>query len=201
MANADVNRLMDNLRVRLPGAVDTALQMELFNALNEFFMGSNIWRENIEIYVVPSVTNYDLTPSGRAKVVRLMSVEDNNKFPVNASIDLITQELALPFTPSNAGTYVAQVALSVDDPTNSEGYPLFPAWVLNVYQTDIIDGVLSRMMSQPAKPYSNTQLAIYHERRFTSAIAMARAEAQRKYVYGGQVWRFPQQFNRRKTYR
>lgn len=201
MANADVNRLMDNLRVRLPGAVDTALQMELFNALTEFFMGSNIWRENIEIYVVPDVTNYDLTPMGNAKVVRLMSVEDNNKFPVSASIDLITQELALAQAPANAATYVAQVALSVDDPVDKEGYPQFPAWVLSVYQSDIIDGVLARMMSQPAKPYSNTQLAIYHERRFASAIAMARAEAQRRYVYGGQTWRFPQSFNRRKTYR
>lgn len=201
MASADVNRLMDNLRVRLPGAVDSALQMELFNTLNEFFVGSNIWRENLEIYISAGVTNYDLTPSGRAKVIRLMSVEDNNKFPVNAWIDLETQGLMLAQSPSSSATYIAQVSLSVDDPTTTEGYPQFPDWVLNVYQTDIIDGVLARMMSQPAKPYSNTQLAIYHERRFSSAVAMARAEAQRKYVYGGQVWRFPQQFNRRKTYR
>lgn len=201
MASADVNRLMDNLRVRLPGAIDDALRLELFNVLNEFFLGSNIWREDIEIPVSAGTTNYDLTPSGNAKVIRLMSVMDSSKFPVSASIDPITRELALAQTPSSSANYIAQVALSVDDPINSEGYPQFPAWVLNLYQPSLIDGVLARMMSQPAKPYSNTQLAIYHERRFVNSIALARAEANRRYVYGGQVWRFPQQFNRRKTYR
>lgn len=192
---------MDNLRIRLPGAIDDALRMELFNTLNEFFMGSNVWREDLEVSVSAGTKNYDLTPSGSARVVRLMGTKDDNGFPINAFVDLITQELVLPETPSTSGTYTAQVALSVDDPTNSEGYPQFPPWVVNIYQSDIIDGVLARMMSQPAKPYSNSQMAILHSRRFANAVALARAEANRRYVYGGQTWRFPQQFNRRKTYR
>lgn len=201
MASLDLNRIMDNLRVRLPGAVDSVLQLELFNTLNEFCCGSNIWREKIDVPITAGVKIYDLTPSGNSKVVRLMSLVDGNDFPVSAAIDTIDFTLELFDTPNTSSTFYATVALTVDDPVNTEGYPNFPSWILATYQVDIEDGVLARMMSQPAKPYSNTQLALFHQRRFTSATAVARAEAQRRYTYGGQVWRFPQSFNRRKAYR
>lgn len=201
MASSDINRIMDNLRIRLPGAIDSAIQTELFNTLNEFFQGSNAWQEEIELSITPGTTRYDLAPSTNARVIRLVSIRDSNEFPVRAAIDIKTDELELFETPTQTTSYFAIVTLTVKDPTNTEGYPVFPAWIVGVYQPTIIDGVLARMMSQPAKPYSNTQLAIYHERRFTSAIAIARAEAQRRYLYGGQVWKFPQSFNRRKTYR
>lgn len=201
MASLDVNRLMDSLRIRLPGAIDDTIRLELFAALNEFFQGSNIWREDIDIAVSAGVDRYDLFPTDRAKVVRLMGIVDDNELPTQAVFDLITTELVLAQKPSKAGTYTAQVSLTVDDPVNSEGYPAFPAWVLALYQNEIIDGVLARMMSQPAKPYSNLQLASFHNKKFTGAIADARIEAQRRYVFGAQSWRFPQTFNRYKARR
>lgn len=201
MASLDLNRIMDNLRVRLPGAVDDVIRLELFNVLNEFCRGSNIWRETIDVPISAGVTVYDLTPSGNSKIVRLINVLDGNDFPVTAAIDITDYTLELFDTPNTSSTFYATVALTVDDPVNAEGYANFPSWILALYQTDIEDGVLARMMSQPAKPYSNTQLALFHQRRFTSATAVARAEAQRRYTYGGQVWRFPQSFNRRKAYR
>lgn len=201
MASTDINRLIDNLRVQLPGATDVAIKFEVFNALNDFFQGSNVWREDIAVTVTSGVTSYDLVPSGPAKIVQLMSVFDANQFPVNAQIDLISGELLLQQTPSSDTTCTAQVALTVNDPIDREGYPVFPMWVLNIYMNGIVSGVLARMMGQPAKPYSNTQLAIYHNRNFNIAIANARVEANRGFTYGSQKWRFPQQFNRRKTYR
>lgn len=201
MASTDINRLLDNLRVQLPGATDAAIKFEIYNALNDFFQGSNIWREDIEVAVTSGVTSYDLIPSGPAKIVQLMSLTDANEFQVGGQFDLITEALVLAQTPSSNGTYVAQVALTVNDPIDREGFPVFPMWVLNLYMNGIISGVLARMMGQPAKPYSNTQLAIYHNRNFSIAIANARVEANRGFTYGSQKWRFPQQFNRRKTYR
>lgn len=201
MASTDINRLIDNLRVQLPGATDAAIKFEIFNALNDFFQGSNIWREDIEVPVTSGVTSYDLLPSGPAKVVQLMSVRDANNLAVGAQLDLLSDALVLFETPSANTTFTAQVALTVNDPIDREGYPVFPMWVLNLYMNGIVSGVLARMMSQPAKPYSNTQLAIYHNRNFNIAIANARVEANRGFTYGSQKWRFPQQFNRRKTYR
>lgn len=201
MAHTEMTRLMNNLRISLPGAIDDAIRIEVFNALNDFFQGTNIWRENIEFEVTSGVTNYELTPSGPANLVRLMAVEDNNSLPVNATLDLISGELVLAYAPNQTATYTAQVALTVNDPLDREDYPVFPAWVLNLYINDITSGVLSRMMAQPAKPYSNAQLAAYHARNFQSAIANARAEANRNFTYGAQRWRFPQTFNRNKSRR
>jgi hypothetical protein len=74
-------------------------------------------------------------------------------------------------------------------------------WVLNLYMNDVINGVLGRMMGQTAKPYSNAQLSVLHARKFSSAIAFARQEANRRNIYRGQVWRYPQGFNRYKSIR
>lgn len=201
MAGLELNRLVDNLRVNLPGATDAAIRLELFNALNDFFQGSNAWREDIPLQVTSGVTSYDITPTGPAKVVQLMGVVDANKFPVNAQIGLISGQLELNETPSTSAVYTAQVVLTVADPIDREGYPVFPIWVLSFYNNGIMSGVLARMMAQPAKPYSNAQMALYHQRVFASTIANARVEANRGFTYGSQRWRFPQQFNRRKTYR
>jgi hypothetical protein len=201
MAGADLNRIMDNLRVSLPGAIDATIQMELFNVLDDFFQGTNIWREDIELSITPATTSYDLSPSTNARVVRVIGVRDSNDRQIKAAIDLKTDELELAEAPSSATSYFAEVSLTIKDPVNSEGFPVIPPWIIGLYKNTIIDGVLGRMMAQPAKPYSNTSLAAFHERRFTSGVSVARVEAQRRYVFGGQVWRFPQQFNRRKTYR
>lgn len=201
MANADITRLMTNLRIRLPGAIDDAIKFEVYNALNDFFQGSNIWREDIPVPITSGVKEYALTPTGAANIVRLINVVDNNSIPVDAWLDLETGDLVLGMTPSTDTTYTAQVVLTVNEPLDREDYPVFPTWVLNLYMNDITDGVLGRMMSQPAKPFSNAQLAAYHARSFQSAIANARAEANRNYAYSSQRWRFPQTFNRYKARR
>jgi hypothetical protein len=200
MATLDVNRLMDNLRVRLPGAVDDALRMEIFNALNDFFQDTNIWFEDIEFETIAGEKNYNLFATSPSAIVRLINVTDNRGFVVGAYMDT-PGELQLANEPINAQTYVARVTLTINDPLDREGNPVFPMWVLNKYQNDIVDGVLGRMMAQPAKPYSNSQLAVLHARKFSSAIAFARQEANRRNVYRGQRWAFPQSFSRLKTIR
>lgn len=194
MASADISRLMSNLRIHLPGAVDGSIKLELYNALNKFFQGSNSWREDIEVDVTSGVQNYDLIPSGPCAIVRLMGVVDGNQNPVAATLDVETRELVFTDPISSSSTYTAQVALTIAEPLDREGYPVFPDWLLNLYSTEIISGVLSRMLMQPAKPYSNLPLSEFHGATFRSAIAKARSRANRKYTYRAQAWNFPRQF-------
>jgi hypothetical protein len=49
---------MDHARIRLPGALDAAIQMELFAVLNEFFQKSNIWYEDIQFQAQPTSDTY-----------------------------------------------------------------------------------------------------------------------------------------------
>lgn len=196
--SADLNRLMDNLRIRLPGAVDGVIQTELFAVLDDFFARSNAWTEDIEFDVTAGETDYTITPTGVALINRLMGVVDQNELPV--AVTMATPgEIKLVYEPTVAGTYTAQVALTVTDPVTRDGYPIMPDWVMNKYGNDILDGVLGRMMSQIAKPYTNERMAIYHMRRFSGAVSQAKVEAQHRNVYRGQNWRFPQTFARRKA--
>jgi hypothetical protein len=107
-------------------------------------------------------------------------------------------EIILVMSPNVADTFTARCALTVTDPTTRDGYPDCPAWIINKYGNDLLDGVLGRMMGQQSKPYSKPQLAQYHLRRFMGAISQAKVEAQHQNVYRGQSWRYPQSFSRRR---
>lgn len=201
MANADMNRLMNNARIRLPGALDATIQLELFTVLDEFFQTSNIWTEDLTFNAVPTeatyledpdALTYEIVPTNGV-INRLVGVVDSKGFGQNATM-AIPGYVVLTYSPNTADTYTARVALTVTDPTTRDGYPEFPDWILNKYSTGILDGVVGRMMSQLAKPYSSPSVALYHLKKFKQTMSQAKVETQHKNVYGGQSWRFPQTF-------
>jgi hypothetical protein len=204
MPSTAVNRLLDLAKVRLPGVLNDALTQELFHLLNDFFMGTNIWRETLDVSVTsttssylqdPDAYTYDLISEEGGEVFRLMGLVNASGIPVDASMR-VPGEIVLKYSPNAAETYKAGVAVTVKDPVDSDGIPQFPEWVLKKYDNAILDGLLGRMMTQAAKPYSNPNLAMAHLRKYTQAKAAARVESARQNVYTGQTWRFPQTFNR-----
>lgn len=202
--SADITRLMNDMRLRLPGALDNVIQQEMFAAINEFFQESNVWRQDVPFSTVAGTDTYPITPTGVAAINRLMWVYDttnwnNNNGTASAyNCPAVAATMATPGTivldvaPSTVRSLVATVGLTLADPADSNNYPQFPTWIMSKYRSDFFDGVLGRMMSQPAKPYSNQQLAVYHLRRWRGAISKARVETRRKNSYGLQAWRFPQ---------
>lgn len=186
-----LDRIMRGARMRLPGALDDAIKEELFLVLDEFLQRSTIWQEDVTFKVTSADTEYVVVPSA-GTIIRLLQVINSDDTPVRATM----QE---PFTvvlreEPNADTFTAKVALTVVDPTTKDGNPEVPEWILTKYHGAILDGVIGRMMSQPAKPYTTERHAVYHTRRFRNGTASATAEAKRKNVHGGQAWAFPQQF-------
>lgn len=196
----DILRLMNSARVRLVGATDEALQLELFNVMDDFFKGSNVWCEDIDIQIPgldPAGTIYQLTPVSPSLIDKLawvFEVPPSSSISRGAQIgaDMSTPgELTLRLQPSSAKVYRVTVILTVQDPTTRAGYVTFPAWVLAKYRAVILDGLLGRMFSQPSKPWTNTQLSVFHMRKFTSKVASARVEWTRNNNYRQQAWRFP----------
>lgn len=193
-------RLIKNALVSLPGSLDSVIRLELFNVLDTFFRDSSIWQEDATFSVVlndPVGTIYYIEPESVATIVRLIAVQNEAAIPQKAMMAL-PGEVTLVSPPGQDATYTATVALSVIDPVGGDGYPEFPAWILEKYSVGILDGVLGRMMAQPAKPYTNAQLALGHMRAFRSTVAVAGTEATHRNVHNAQAWMYPRQFRTRR---
>ena len=191
--SADIIRLITNAQIQLPGAISGALQQELFSVADLFFKTSNVWTEDIPFNVPandPANTIYQVTASGNVLIDKLIQVTDYNGIPVTAFMST-PGEITLRTQPNAPAAYIAKVGLTVADPVQRDGYVSMPDWVLNKYRDVFLEGLIGRMQAQPNKPYSNTQLSVYHLRKFTSGMSAARIEAQRNNVFRAQAWRFP----------
>ena len=194
MSNADVLRLVTNAQIRLPGATGGTVQQELFMVADEFFKESNVWREDIEFSVPandPPGTVYEVTPTGNVVIDKLMWMRNSDGGGRIFGQMSVPGEITLATYPSSPARYIATVALTVSDPTQRDGYVNFPDWVLSKYRGVLLNGLLGKMMSQPAKPYTNTQLSVYYIKLFNSGKSAARVEAQRGNLFRAQAWKFP----------
>lgn len=96
-----IDRLMQTLRVQIPGATDAMLQLEAFNTIDEFFRRTSAWRHESEIQLATDVTEYDMSLPVDAAFVRMLGVTLNGApvAPVGAqgtiqsSFGIITPEL------------------------------------------------------------------------------------------------------------
>ena len=205
MATATVNRLFDSAKIRLPGALDAALLLELFVIAEEFLRETSAWKELIPFvatpgndpYIIDSAAyTFPLTLPTGTKCESLLGVYDADEKPHVASMP-VPGQVILDVLPDADTTLYAYVTLNVKDPAGIDGLSVMPDWVMERHWPALLDGVLSRMMSQMGKPYTSVQAGAYHARRYNGRKAQARVEALRSNVYGAQAWSFPQSFNRR----
>jgi hypothetical protein len=190
MSHTEIERLVKNVTIHVPGALEAVLKLELFNVLDEFFRDSLIWKEEVDFETEVDETFYYAVNSDPGTIISLVGVANENDAPVAATMQ-VPGEITLGTAPSVVETLTATVVLTTVDPVDGDGWPQMPEWILSKYRQGIAAGLLGRLMSQPAKPYTNERLSIYHYRRFRGAVALARAEAEHKNLHDGQAWRFP----------
>ncbi len=185
-------RILNGCRVHLPGAIDPAIKYELFNVVDDLCRDARLWREEIEVTVTSGDKIYTVTPTDGV-IVGLMMVTNSGLTPVAGTMSVPgTLELALDPPDDD---YIVTVALApLSSEVDADEFPVIDNWIWQKHYQCLIDGTVSRMMAQVAKPFSNERLAIFHGRRFRNAIAVARTEALRSNTYGGQNWRFPRAF-------
>jgi hypothetical protein len=190
--NPEWNRLLDQARVKLPGASDAGIKGELFDVFNEFFSVSSAWLEDITVSVFATQTTYDLVPAFDGQIIRLLGVVDARNIPQVAALpDFSTLVIRAPSTAQN---YTVTVAKNVTLPNDKKDLPIVPDWVLSVYGTVILDGLLGRMMLQQSKSYSNESLGTYHLKKFNSGVNGARVATLKRNSMNDQAWGFPQGF-------
>lgn len=207
LATMDVTYVLNECRIKLPGASDTGIQQELWGAIKEFLQDSNSWIEHQQLLVTAGLNEYSVAPREGGQIVRLVGVIDGNRVPVKASMPTlgviqvfqritISSVVVAPTDHTTAANHpwCFSIVKNIAFPQTKDALPIAPEFVLKVYSQGIIDGVLGRMMMQQAKSYTNIQLGTYHMKRFRDAIGIARNDVWNQNLQGGQRWSFPQQF-------
>lgn len=195
MGTADLNRIYDNATVALPGSLLGAIQMELFNVLDDFCRYTNVWQEWIDFSVNPSTTavngSIDIVCT-TGQIVRLLATVDANR-KIKAADMLIPGTLRMREIPGSTETWTAIVSKSVENKVSTaKNVPDAPDWLLPQYRDAIFHGLLGKMMVHPAKPYTNAQMGSVHLRKFSQLMNQARTEVSHKNLYGANTWSFPQ---------
>jgi hypothetical protein len=168
------------------------LTAELYEVLKEFFTDSNSWREDILFDAEADVKSYAITPFEGGKIIRLMGVWGDNNSPWAAFMnDFGTVVLLNAPSQTPSAPWMARVVKTIGVPVDKEGKPDAPEWVLSVYSTHILDGLLGRLMAMPGKAWTNPTQSVYHLKRFRAGIQLARTNASRANLVGAQEWAYP----------
>lgn len=219
----DLNYLLNQARVKLPGSSDAGIKHELYETLHEFFDTTNAWKQDVQIQVQPLIQAYNVSV-GSGQIIRLFTVLDQNLIqqpavlmapslpgppggstagplsintPPNPSTmaDFMTLTLQLQY--SNPQIFAVSLITNVTLPNDNSGIPDMPDWTLAKFGRVILDGLLGKMMAQPSKSYTQDTLSQYHLRRFRDGMAMVRVAMIRSNSVGSQNWVYPQQFRTR----
>jgi len=194
--NPLIDRVMDQIRVKMPGALDGVTQMELWNTLDDFLVRTNVWTGETEVKLKVGKLEADLdSPTAGASIWRLMAVknEDGTNYPIKAWIST-PGTITFASGVSEPKTIVATVALTVGDPGKRQVYPDVPDWIWGDYYDVIIDGTIGRLFGHPAKPYSNPQMALFHLKQYSAGCDQAKWMVNRGRRMEGQRWMFPQSY-------
>lgn len=176
-------RLLDNLRIALPGALDGTIQQELFNTVDELCRTANAHRAPFAITTVVGQSIYPVVVSGFVTLTVMYASDPGIVFDRDDG----TATLASP--PEDVRTIALELSLGPD--TLELPADWLPDTVWERQYQALLHGVLGRMMGQIAKPYSDRITGAYHARRFRNLMAMARHDANTGGAPGAQRWRYP----------
>jgi hypothetical protein len=189
ISDNDLKQLLTATNLLLPGASDSGIKVELYEVLTEFFKESSCWTEQVDFSTIADVTDYTLAAVNGGQIIRLAGIVDSNNFPVPAFM-ASPPVISLRDTPNTVQTFTATVIENVKLPSSGL-VPDAPDWLLPKYHNTIRDGLLSRMMMQPEKSYTDLKRATYYDIRFRNGMSTARVDALQRNTMGAQAWRFP----------
>lgn len=236
MADIDLmDRILATARLRLPGAIESAVRLELFNAIDEFLKETSAWRHTETVPLIAGMDQFPIFPPAGSALVRVMAAFHNG-IPLLASGGSSTSiqlrgnilgtapppDFDTTFEPditnSPGGIFAFSIyfpqyitidvpasddaarfpiktdlalTLDVDNLQDDPGSWVLPEYMFSTYHDAFLAGLLSKMMQQSAKPYSNPPMAMYNERLFRKLKSRAKQEAIRGFVFNRPHWSFP----------
>lgn len=186
------DRLMDTARPHMPGAIDQAIKQELFHVCKDFFNRTNSWMDHFE-YVLPAGQNsYTVTPvTGRCNRLMQVNTVADRRGILNAYMLLRTPTVVVPWFASADTGLIATIAMLPNDPLDAGSFPIVPVQLVEKYTDELMSGLLARMMMQPSKPYTNLQLARYHQSVFIGGSSRVKNDVMTASTMDSTRWYFP----------
>ena len=188
---ASIQRIIDRARFELPGATDATINLALFDAFDEWCRRTDANRKDINVALTAGTTVYSIVQANQ-DVLRVWDMKHNNSI-VDADVDVIAGTITLRQSPTAADAatpLVVTISMSpkagVDDP---DDWMVESLWARHA--TVMIDGIIAKMASQIAKPYSNQTKAVFHGRRFHNGVAASKYQSGVNYLSEGRAWNFP----------
>lgn len=211
--------ILDGLRSQLPGADDGIILYTLRDCLRDLCRYGRVWR--IE-RTIPAIRNLGVlrtgTVSGFGELVWLEAVTFNGvplgyrhlqlcrdqpkpgspawyafEAPDKIYVNPILQE------PEPGDQFCVHAALQPrlgDEPAKAVGY--VPVHVLDRFAEQLKEGVMGRMLAMPAKPWSNTKLAVAYLNAWSGHRSKARVESRTDFGANPRPqWRYPNAAARR----
>jgi hypothetical protein len=206
---ANLNIWLQDVTPWCPGVHRSVFKRQLILAVREFFEQSWAWRAEIgPITLVTNQQTYMLSPfNSTTDVVGVIwaAVNGSPIQPLTAAPP--PSQNGQPFADTPGGYWLPRPDIIAVYPIpNITSVPqnltvncalrpkMSVTQVPKICVTDfyeaILNGVLYRLLNQPAKPYSNPQLAAYFETRFRKDIGVYAGKAKKGFA-GGASWQFP----------
>ena len=186
------NRFMDNMRVKLPGALDGAIHLELFNTLDDICRTVDLYLTPVDLPLTVGVQSYIVVPPTGAVPITFYAIA-HETFDVRllrASPQDATVTFPGPVDAETAATPLVVKMTFAPDPVAAASQWLPEVFWRRAYDP-ILHGTLYRMMAQPAKPYSNPQIAVAHARASRHGKSRIKRDNTTGPLPGGVSWSFP----------
>lgn len=206
MSTIQYSDYLPSILVDVPGCPDVAVERDVRNAAIDFCRRSLAWRKQLAPIAVVALTNtYALV--GSIAGSRVIKVHDAILTSANGDVTSLLSKTPQALDAADPRWRTAQSNVNTGWFTQDEpdsiilaGMPQydgtltvlaafaptlvstgFDGWIGEQYFEAIIHGAKARILAAPQKPWSNPQLAIWHEAKFDLAISEARIEAANAY--------------------
>lgn len=200
-----ISTWLQDILPHTPGCTRAVAKRVFMTTCREFFRITTAWREVLTgIGLTSGQDAYTITPTDvTAQLSQVLSLEYKGRplrklvarpagdaysgTPHSWFLGPAPNQVTLWPTPdaTEADVLTARIALTIL-PTATE----LPDLAYVHHYDTLLDGVLGKLYSHPAKPYSNATLAQFHLRRFQNGIGVAAGQAKQGYVKG-QDWTYP----------
>lgn len=197
------DRLKDTLMVRLPGAGEHAIDLEMGNAAHEWFLESGAWHEQVYANMTKGRTRYELWPEqGTVGYICDLAIDGRRFTPVSANslmrrswkghYQVMTEFGALEIDPAPEETKPKAIEANVTVVPDAGCACNIPLDLINHYYEALLDTALGKLYSHTNKPYSNPQQALFHIARYRAHLTRARRIVAGGNVRAGGPWLYPQ---------